>query len=126
MTKVIIVGAGLVGPVMAMHLAKLGHHVEIWDKRADPRLTSINSGSSVNLTLCMRGLASLADIGLKEIIRDMCVPVYGRLIHDTDGRTNFQCYGNHREAIYSISRAELNKTLVAHAERAFEIPFKFG
>lgn len=126
MAKVIVVGAGLVGPVMAMYLAKSGHDVEIWEKRADPRQNHINNGSSVNLTLCRRGLVPIAEIGLEATILDRCVPVYGRLIHYNDGRTIFQAYGNRGEAIFSISRADLHRTLLDHAERAFNVPIKFG
>jgi kynurenine 3-monooxygenase len=126
MARVIVVGAGLVGPVIAMSLAKLGHSVEVWEKRPDPRKTSINAGSSVNLTLCRRGIVSLASVCPETIIRKMCVPIYGRLIHDIDGRTSFQSYGNRREAIYSISRAELNKFLLDEAERVYGIPFNFN
>ena len=126
MSKIIVVGAGLVGPVIAMYLARSGREVEVWEKRADPRHPAVDRGSSVNLTLCSRGLASLAELGLEAVVRAKCVPVYGRVIHDTNGSTMVQRYGNHKEAIYSVSRAGLNKILIDEAERLFNIPFRFN
>ena len=125
MSRVLVVGAGLVGPVMGMHLAKAGHDVTIWEKRGDPRRVRAKTGSSVNVTLCQRGLAALGDIGLDATIRDKCVPVYGRSVHDRSGRTVHQRYGVGRQAIYSVGRAELNRVLIEHAEQAFGIAFKF-
>jgi kynurenine 3-monooxygenase len=126
MSKIIVVGAGLVGPVVAMHLAELGHKVEVWEKRGDPLRVRRSRASSANLTLCARGLASLADIGLEPTIRDMCVPAYGRLIHNPGGLRTFQPYGSRGEAIYSILRADLNRLLIEHAKRVYGIPFRFG
>jgi kynurenine 3-monooxygenase len=124
--KVLVIGGGLVGPVAAMFLARLGHDVQVWEKRSDSRHTHVDSGTSVNLTLCERGLASLAELGLDRISVERCVPIFGRLIHHDDGRRTFQPYSATGRAIYSIARSELHRILVGHAERHFDIRFVFG
>src|SRR5947208_3334019 len=102
MPETIIVGAGLVGTLLSIFLAKSGHGVEVFDRMPDIRRTSLNSGRSINLTLCERGLRVLDSVGVGDAVRAVSVPVYGRLIHDAAGGLAFQPYGNNGEAIYSI------------------------
>jgi kynurenine 3-monooxygenase len=42
--------------------------------------------------------------------------MYGRYLHQADGSTAFQPYSKNNEAIYSVSRGELNKKLMTMAE----------
>ena len=126
MPETIIVGAGLVGTLLSIFLTKSGHGVEVFDRMPDIRRTSLNSGRSINLTLCERGLRVLDSVGVGDAVRAVSVPVYGRLIHDAAGGLAFQPYGNNGEAIYSISRSELNKLLLDFAERHFDIRFNFN
>lgn len=126
MRKIIVVGAGLVGSLLSVFLAKKGYHVDAYDRMPDARQTEVSSGRSINLTLCDRGLRVLDEVGVGAAVRAASVPVYGRLIHDLEGRLTFQPYGNYREAIYSIARSELNKILLDHAERRFGVSFHFG
>lgn len=125
MSETIVVGAGLVGSLLSMFLAKRGHRVDVYDRQPDIRKSRRNSGRSINLTLCDRGLKVLDGVGVGDGVRAMAVPVYGRLIHDLHGGLTFQPYGNHREAIHSISRADLNRVLLDYAEREFGIGFHF-
>ena len=125
MSTIIVIGAGLVGSLLSMFLARQGYQVEVFERGADPRKNSRNSGRSINLTLCERGLNVLDRVGVGPAVRALTVPVYGRLIHDVKGKLTFQPYGNHREAIYSIERNELNKVLLDFAERNFRINFSF-
>lgn len=125
MSTIIVIGAGLVGSLLSMFLAKKGYQVEVFERGADPRRSRQNFGRSINLTLCERGLKVLDRAGVGSPIRALAVPVYGRLIHDVQGKLTFQPYGNHREAIYSIGRNELNKVLLDFAEHHFRINFSF-
>jgi len=125
MSTIIVIGAGLVGSLLSMFLAKKGYQVQIFERGPDPRKNSHNSGRSINLTLCERGLKVLDRVGVGSAVRALTVPVYGRLIHDIEGKLTFQPYGNHHEAIYSIERNELNKVLLDFAERNFRINVSF-
>ena len=55
MPNVVVVGAGLVGPITALYLAKLGYHVDVYEKRPDPRLVAPPAGRSVNIVISERG-----------------------------------------------------------------------
>lgn len=53
-----------------------------------------NVGRSINLTLSTRGFNALELIGLKKELLDISIPMIGRMIHDANGVTNLQRYGN--------------------------------
>jgi kynurenine 3-monooxygenase len=55
---------------------------------------------------------------MKKDLEEIAIPMYGRQIHNLDGSQVFQAYGKNNEAIYSVSRGELNKKLIAAAENA--------
>ncbi len=126
MGRILITGGGLVGPLLAMYLGKRGHEVDVFEQRPDIRQVAIQSNRSINLTLCERGFKALARVGLDREIHDLAIPVYGRLIHPVEGEPAYQPYGNNREAIYSISRSDLNAAFIDFAERHFDINFHFN
>jgi kynurenine 3-monooxygenase len=123
--KTIVIGAGLVGSVMAMYLSKAGHEVEVYEKNGDPRESQLRSGRSINITLCERGFEALEEVGLDSVVRGYCVPAYGRIVHFADGSTFRQDYGNQDESLYSIARADLSRVLVDFGERTFGVRFHF-
>ena len=114
--KIAIIGAGLVGSLLGIFLAKRGHQVFNFELRPDMRKQPLQAGRSINLALSDRGLAALGEVGIKEEILNIAIPMPGRLIHNLDGQTNFQPYGKEGQAIYSVSRSELNIRLVNIAE----------
>ncbi|UPT66620.1 MAG: FAD-dependent monooxygenase [Sphingobacteriales bacterium JAD_PAG50586_3] len=116
--KTTVAGAGLVGSLLSIYLAKRGHNVTVYERRPDMRDTSIPAGRSINLAMSDRGLRGLAGVGLEEEIRKICIPMHGRMIHDVQGNTNFQRYGKEGQFINSVSRGELNKLLMTEAEKA--------
>src|SRR6185295_2293092 len=123
---VIIVGAGLVGSLLGIFLARRGHHVEIWERRADLRkITTFADRSSINLSLCERGFRALARVDLKERVQALSVPLYGRLVHDLEGDLVYQPYGEGGEASYSILRNDLNRALIDCAEQELGVLFHF-
>jgi kynurenine 3-monooxygenase len=85
--KVIIIGAGLSGSLLSIYLAKRGIEVEIYEARADMRKVEMSAGRSINLALSDRGIAALREVGMDEYMLREAVPMYGRMIHSTDGQT---------------------------------------
>ncbi|HYP25620.1 MAG TPA: NAD(P)/FAD-dependent oxidoreductase [Blastocatellia bacterium] len=126
MDRIIIIGAGLVGSLLSVFLAKRGHKVDVYERNPDPRETSAGHGRSINLTLCDRGFKALDFVGVGDIVRGCAVPAYGRLMHDVEGKLVFQPYGNTNEAIHSISRSDLNRALLDFAEKDSRITFHFN
>lgn len=122
--KQIIIGAGLVGSLHAVYLAKRGVKVEMYERRPDMRTVDISAGRSINLAISHRGLKALDRVGLKEKVLEMVIPMPGRMVHDVEGNTNFQPYGKEGQHINSVSRGGLNALLMDEAEKAgVEIQF---
>lgn len=113
-----IVGAGLVGSLWAIFLRKKGYEVQVFERRSDPRLQKTSAGRSINLVITSRGLHALEKAGLLHEVKNLAVPVYGRMIHSLSGETTYQPYGQADECNYSISRDSLNRYLISQAEKA--------
>jgi len=113
---VTILGAGLVGSVLAVLLRKRGYDVTIYERRPDMRKEAIGAGRSINLAMSNRGWKALELAGLRQDIEAIAIPMPGRFLHQEDGSSAFQAYGKNGEAIYSVSRGELNKKLMDLAE----------
>ncbi len=117
MRQVTILGAGLVGSLLAIILRKRGYEVTLYERRPDMRSASISAGKSINLATSHRGWKALELAGLKQEMEALAIPMYGRFLHQADGNTAFQPYSKNNEAIYSVSRGELNKKLMTLAEQ---------
>ncbi|MEQ8908275.1 MAG: NAD(P)/FAD-dependent oxidoreductase [Vicingaceae bacterium] len=126
MERIVIVGAGLVGSLQAIFLAKKGFQVEVYERRDDMRKHEISAGRSINLALSNRGWKALEIAGIKKDIEAIAIPMYGRMMHDQNGETTFQPYGKENEAIYSVSRGELNCRLMDCAESYEKVNFHFN
>lgn len=118
-SPITIVGAGLVGTLLATLLAQRGLTVRLYEKRADPRKAGFAGGRSINLALAERGLNALRQAGLDQQVLDTTIMMRGRMVHATDGRTNLQRYGiDDTEVNQSVDRGTLNKVLLDAAEAA--------
>ena len=114
--KITILGAGLVGSLLSIFLSKRGYEVSLFESRPDMRKASTPGGRSINLALSHRGLKALDAVGLKEKVEKACIPMSGRMIHDLEGKLNFQPYGKEGQFINSVSRIRLNELLATAAE----------
>jgi kynurenine 3-monooxygenase len=112
-----LIGAGLTGPLLALGLRKRGFGVEIYERRPDIRRLRISAGRSINLALSTRGIHALTEAGLWDEMRTIIIPMKGRMMHSAISELTFQPYGKDEgEVINSISRAELNISLMNAAE----------
>src|SRR5580700_7040338 len=112
-----LIGAGLNGPLLALGLLKRGFKVEIYERRPDMRKVRMSAGRSINLAISARGIHALQQAGLWEGMRNIIIPMRGRMMHSISGELTFQPYGkNETEVINSISRADLNIALMNAAE----------
>lgn len=124
--KIVIAGAGLVGSLMAIYLARRGYRVDVFEKRPDMRRETVGAGRSINLALANRGMAGLEGAGVMDRVRPLLIPMEGRMLHGEDEGLDFQAYGKRPdEVIHSVSRSELNKRLMDAAEETGRVRFRF-
>ncbi|MDP9861267.1 MULTISPECIES: FAD-dependent oxidoreductase [Streptosporangium] len=124
--RIIIVGAGPAGTLLACHLAGRGFQVDVYERRADPRLLDEDESRSINLGLSARGIKALDGIGLMGTLWPLTVPMRGRAIHLRGGGAPFQPYGAHEgEILHSVLRRDLITTLIDHAETLPGVSFHF-
>jgi len=123
--KVSIVGAGLVGSLLSIYLAKKGFAVDVFERRPDMRKTKLAAGKSINLALSDRGWRGLEGVGIADEIRKIAIPMYGRSIHHKDGSIAFQPYGKKEQAIYSVSRGGINCKLMDLSEMQPDVKIHF-
>ena len=124
--KIAINGAGPVGALLAVMLAKKGYQVDLFESRPDSRKTNIYQGKSINLALSDRGWKALSAVGLDEEIREQAIPMYCRVMHDIHGNITKQPYGKDEQAIWSVSRAGINEQLINLAEQESNVNVHFG
>ena len=125
--KILIVGAGLCGSLLALRMAQRGYQVEVYESRSDLRNSVISAGRSINLSLSDRGLKALRMAGLEKKARALCIPMKGRLMHDAASNTFESNYsGRQGECINSISRGNLNGLLLTEAEKYSNVNIHFN
>lgn len=112
-----ILGAGLVGSLLSIYLAKRGYDVTIFERRPDMRKSNIAAGRSINLALSDRGWRGLKGVGIEEAIRKVAIPMNGRVMHNVNGELTYQQYAEVGQAIYATSRGILNCTMMDEAEK---------
>ena len=123
--NVTLVGAGLVGSLLSIYLAKRGYSVNVFERRPDMRKAKIAAGKSINLALSDRGWKGLEGVGIADEIRKISIPMYGRHIHNKNGTAAFQPYGKDNQAIYSVSRGDINMKLMDLAEQQPNVKIHF-
>lgn len=124
--QAIIVGAGLVGSLWSVLLAKRGYEVNVYELRDDPRKAGFRGGRSINLAMSERGWKAIEKAGIRTKIEQVAIPMYGRKMHDTEGELSFQAYGEEGQAIYSVSRGGLNIELINIGDEYDNLTYHFG
>src|SRR4029077_4714782 len=125
--RLVLIGSGLAGGLLAAYLGRRGYDVQLYERRADPVAGNLVGGRSINLALSTRGIHALEQLGLaEEVIRD-AIPMRGRMIHDMWGDLHFAPYDvDPNKCINSIGRAALNTTVIEAAQRHPNVQVHFN
>uniref|UniRef100_A0A8C2VGU4 Kynurenine 3-monooxygenase n=1 Tax=Chinchilla lanigera TaxID=34839 RepID=A0A8C2VGU4_CHILA len=110
----------------ACFLAKRNFQVDLYEAREDIRVAKSAHGRSINLALSYRGRQALKAIGLEDQIVSQGVPLRGRMIHSLSGKKSALPYGTKYQYILSISRENLNKSLLNAVEKYPNVKAHFG
>lgn len=121
----VVVGAGLVGALWSVFLARRGYQVQVFERRPDMRKAGYAGGRSINLAMSERGWKAVERAGIRSAIERVAIPMPGRMIHDVRGQTAYQPYGKSGQAIYSVSRGGLNLELLQIAGNFPNVQFHF-
>ncbi len=123
---ILITGAGLAGSLLACSLGRRGYRVSVYERRSDPRERGFIGGRSINLALSTRGITALEQVDLAERVLEQAIPMHGRIMHGVDSELTFQPYSaNPEEAINSVSRSDLNLTLLDAADAHENVTLHF-
>src|ERR1700719_3331360 len=116
--KIILIGSGLAGGLLAAYLGRRGYDVDLYERRADPREGNLVGGRSINLALSTRGIHALEQIGIAPEVLEHAIPMRGRMIHEKSAGLHFAPYDvDPTKHINSIRRAALNTTVIEAAQR---------
>ena len=125
--NILIIGAGLCGSLLALRLGQRGYNVTVYEMRPDLRKTDISAGRSINLAFSDRGNKAMKLVGIEDVVKALCIPMNGRMLHDKEGDTFLSNYsGRDHEYINSISRGELNGLLLTEAEKHDNVTIHFN
>ncbi|KAJ4488101.1 FAD/NAD-P-binding domain-containing protein [Lentinula aciculospora] len=124
--RAVVVGAGPVGCLAALMLAKRGWEVSLFEGRPDPRLPVSKASTkqrSINLAISHRGIAAIQAIdgSMAERFMQTAIPMKGRMIHHFNGKSDSQLYDRDGQCINSIDRSLLNEYFVDEAFRSENI-----
>ena len=119
----VIIGAGLVGLLMANFLGKLGFSVHVLEKRINAKTT--DNCRNINLSISPRGLKAIRAAGLEMEFRDIAVPMDSRAIHLKNRPVYLIKYGNNSWLNYSVERNQLHKLLLRSVTQNHNVSISF-
>jgi kynurenine 3-monooxygenase len=126
MNEIAVIGGGLTGTLLAIFLARHGYQIDVFERLPDARREHNESMRSINLAVSTRGWLALEKAGIGDSIKEISVPMKGRMIHDLSGRLTFQQYSSLDKVIYSVSRRALNNELLTQADQFSNLKIRFN
>ncbi len=113
MEKVVIVGAGPSGLLLAHYLLKRGdrYQVEIYERLGDPRKVALSNSRTIPYSLNERGIGALRPIdGIEQEIKAAGVENWTTVLHKANGKTQLF---RRKQPIFNTDRISLVNTLLS-------------
>ena len=120
--KVVIVGAGPCGLLLADYLLNRDrqYHIEIYERRADPRIVSYGNSRTFPIALNERGYNALRQIPrLEEAVKEASIAVTNMVSHQKNGKTKVM---PRSKALFCIDRTDLVKVLLEQLTSKYHNP----
>lgn len=105
--KVVIVGAGPSGVLLAHYLLRRGeqYQIEVYDRLGDPRLVEFSTVRTYSITLTDRGMNALGQIpGVEAAVRAISLEMQGSVFHGKNGKTRMT---TRKKPLMALDRTQL-------------------
>lgn len=124
--KIIIVGAGLTGTLLALRLGQHGFKVDVYEKRADIYKYKSGKKRSLGMSLSTRGRIALKEAGIFHKQEPTMALKKGRATHTQDGKVKYQIYGDGSQFLSTVNRKNVNSLLIDEAIATGNVHFYFN
>jgi kynurenine 3-monooxygenase len=123
--KIIVIGAGLVGTLGAIMLARRGAAVEIIERQTQEAVRAFSNRRSFNVTISSRGKAALEAAGIWDRVEKQTIPITGRMCHMGELAEAFPYSPDCELALHGARRSDINTELLDAALEA-GVKIRFG
>lgn len=110
--KVVIVGAGPSGILLAHYLLRRGdqYQVDLYDRLSDPRVVEFSTARTYSISLTERGMSALGQIeGIETAVRAISLEMSGTVFHQHNGKTRVT---SRKKPLVTLDRTNLVITLL--------------
>lgn len=119
MVKIVIVGAGASGLLLAHYLLWRDgeYQIEIYERHRDPRTISVAKSRTFPIALNDRGMKAIAQIpGLTDVVKAISVEMSGTITHTSSGKKR---YISRKKSLTTLDRTELIKVFLTTLEQKY-------
>ncbi|MEH2081228.1 MAG: NAD(P)/FAD-dependent oxidoreductase [Nostoc sp.] len=118
--KVVIVGAGPCGLLLAHYLLSRGdkYEIDIYERRSDPRIVSFSTSRTYPISLNERAMRALRKIeGLEEAVKSKSLEVTGTIFHQKNGKTRVT---PRNKSLFTLDRTSLAIVLLENLNQKYD------
>lgn len=118
--KVVIVGAGPSGVLLAHYLLRRDNHyqVDLYDRRNNPCQVEFTKSRTYPISLNERGMNALSQIpGLEAAVRAISLDMTGTIFHQSNGKTRVT---SRKKPLVTLDRTKLVMVLLETLTQAFD------
>lgn len=116
--KVVIVGAGPSGVLLAHYLLQRNEHyqVDLYDRRNDPRQVDFTKSRTYPISLNERGMNALNQVDLEAAVRAISLEMAGTIFHQSNGKTRVT---SRKQPLVTLDRTKLVIVLLERLTQTF-------